>query len=97
MFIAHQDLKLENILLYTIKKEIINKTIKYVNVKLINFGMSKIVVGRNPKDRKNNYLYITIGYMVLEVLKNLFESIKLYLFKIDVYSFVIVYFKILSK
>lgn len=97
MFIAHQDLKLENILLYTIKKEIINKTIKYVNVKLINFGMSKIDVGRNPKDRKNNYLYITIGYMVLEVLKNLFESIKLYLFKIDVYSFAIVYFKILSK
>lgn len=77
MYIAHLDLKSNNILFNIVEKEIMNKTTKCVDIKLIDFRMSKVDVGRNPKTTNNNNFYNSVKYMALEVLRNKLESIKL--------------------
>lgn len=74
-----------------------NGTTKYVDVKLIDFGMSKVDIGSNPKSTNNDYLYGTIKYMAPEVLRNKLESTKLYPFEANVYSFAMISSKIISN
>lgn len=60
MYITHCDLK-PKILQNVIEKNIMNKIVWYTIIIVINFGISKIDVGRNPKATKNNNVYISIN------------------------------------
>uniref|UniRef100_A0A7I3ZBX6 Protein kinase domain-containing protein n=1 Tax=Physcomitrium patens TaxID=3218 RepID=A0A7I3ZBX6_PHYPA len=62
MQIAHRGLKPENVLLNIIDDGRSNNDFQYAIVKLIDFGCSKINVGRNPKVNKNKYMYGTPIY-----------------------------------
>lgn len=66
MHIIHCNLKLKNILVNIIKIKIIDKIIWHNIVKLINFGISKIEVRRNPKAIENNYIYNIIKFIALK-------------------------------
>nr|PNR52465.1 hypothetical protein PHYPA_008839 [Physcomitrium patens] len=96
MQIAHQDLKPENILLNIIDDDKSSHGFHYAVVKLIDFGCSKINVGRNPKVKENKYIYGTLMYTAPEILKSTMESIEMCAFEADVYSFAMTCSKILS-
>nr|XP_024378038.1 serine/threonine-protein kinase HT1-like [Physcomitrium patens]XP_024378039.1 serine/threonine-protein kinase HT1-like [Physcomitrium patens]XP_024378040.1 serine/threonine-protein kinase HT1-like [Physcomitrium patens]XP_024378041.1 serine/threonine-protein kinase HT1-like [Physcomitrium patens]XP_024378042.1 serine/threonine-protein kinase HT1-like [Physcomitrium patens]XP_024378043.1 serine/threonine-protein kinase HT1-like [Physcomitrium patens]XP_024378044.1 serine/threonine-protein k len=96
MQITHQDLKLENVLLNVIDGGKSGNGLHYAIVKLIDFGCSKINVGRNQKVKENKYIYGTLRYTALEILKSTMESTKMCAFEADVYSFAMTYSKILS-
>nr|PNR42854.1 hypothetical protein PHYPA_017685 [Physcomitrium patens] len=97
MHIAHCELKPQNILVNVIKTKIMNKIVQHAFVKVIDFRISKIEVGSNPKTTKNKFPYGTVAYMAPEVLKSKFETITMCPFEADVYSFAMVCSKILSK
>uniref|UniRef100_A0A7I4ERE5 Protein kinase domain-containing protein n=1 Tax=Physcomitrium patens TaxID=3218 RepID=A0A7I4ERE5_PHYPA len=86
IYIVHRDLKLENILINIVESKITNKIFQHV-VKIIDFEMSKIEVGRNPKAIENNYIYRSLRYMAPEALRNKFQSMEMCHFEVDVYSF----------
>uniref|UniRef100_A0A7I4FD15 Protein kinase domain-containing protein n=1 Tax=Physcomitrium patens TaxID=3218 RepID=A0A7I4FD15_PHYPA len=96
MQIAHQDLKPDNILLNFIDDGKFGNGFHYVVVKLIDFGCSKINVGRNPKVKENTHLYGTLRYIAPEILKSTMESTKICAFEVNVYSFAMTCYKILS-
>lgn len=60
---------------------------QYVIIKLIDFGWSKINIGRNPKAKKNDYIYGTLRYTSQEVIKSTMKSMKTCAFKVGVYFF----------
>nr|PNR31669.1 hypothetical protein PHYPA_025790 [Physcomitrium patens] len=97
MHIAHRDLKSENILVNIVESKIMNKIVRHAIVKVIDFGMSKIEVRRNPKATENNYIYGSLRYMALKALRNKFQSIEMCHSEADVYSFAMICSKILSK
>uniref|UniRef100_A0A7I3ZWJ8 Protein kinase domain-containing protein n=1 Tax=Physcomitrium patens TaxID=3218 RepID=A0A7I3ZWJ8_PHYPA len=97
MHIAHRGLKPENILVNMVESKIMNKIDRHAIVKVIDFGVSKIEVGRNPKAIENNYIYGSLGYMAPEALKNKFQTMIMCPFEADVYSFAMICSKILSK
>ncbi|XP_073396919.1 uncharacterized protein [Physcomitrium patens] len=97
MHIAHRDLKPENILVNIVESKIKNKIVRHAIVKVIDFGMSKIEVGRNSIATENNYIYGTPKYMAPEALKNRFQTMAMCPFEADVYSFAMICSKILSK
>lgn len=66
-------------------------------MKLIDFRMSKVDVGKNPKATYNNNLYGSIKYIAFVILKKKLWSIKLYSFEANVYLLAMIYFKILSN
>nr|PNR49636.1 hypothetical protein PHYPA_011532 [Physcomitrium patens] len=74
-----------------------NIIIHHVIVKIIDFSESKVNVGRNPKARRNNFKYGIPRYMALEVIKKGFKLIKICYFKLEIFSFVILCSKILTK
>uniref|UniRef100_A0A7I4E2G7 Protein kinase domain-containing protein n=1 Tax=Physcomitrium patens TaxID=3218 RepID=A0A7I4E2G7_PHYPA len=96
MQIVHRDLKPDNALLNIIDDGKCNNGFQFAIVKLIDFGCSKINVGRNPKINKNRYIYGTPIYMAPEIIKSGKESIKTCAFEADVYSFAMTCSKILS-
>lgn len=65
MYIAYCDIKLKNILVDIIEKNIIDEIMQHSNLKVINFKNSKIEVRRNPKIEKNNITYGSCYYMAL--------------------------------
>uniref|UniRef100_A0A7I4C3R7 Protein kinase domain-containing protein n=1 Tax=Physcomitrium patens TaxID=3218 RepID=A0A7I4C3R7_PHYPA len=91
MYIAHLDLKLKNILVKIVESKIMNKIIQHAIVKVIDFGMSKMEVGRNSKTIEHNYIYDSPKYMAPETLKNRFQTIAMCPFEAHVYSFVIIW------
>nr|PNR48029.1 hypothetical protein PHYPA_012502 [Physcomitrium patens] len=97
MQIINCDLKLDNILVNIIKDKILNNLTQHATIKLIGFGMSKVNVGRHPKVSKNRYAYGSIQYMAPKALRNKFERTKMCLFETHGFSFLMVYFKFLSK
>lgn len=46
-----------------------NEIIKYIDMKLIDFGMSKIDIKRNLKFIDNNNIYDNILYLIPKILK----------------------------
>uniref|UniRef100_A0A7I4ET88 Protein kinase domain-containing protein n=3 Tax=Physcomitrium patens TaxID=3218 RepID=A0A7I4ET88_PHYPA len=66
MHIAHRDLKPDNILVNIVEKKVMNKIVQYAIVKVIDFGISKIGVGSNPKVIENNYIYDSTPYIAPE-------------------------------
>nr|XP_024377250.1 light-sensor Protein kinase-like [Physcomitrium patens]XP_024377252.1 light-sensor Protein kinase-like [Physcomitrium patens]XP_024377253.1 light-sensor Protein kinase-like [Physcomitrium patens]XP_024377254.1 light-sensor Protein kinase-like [Physcomitrium patens]XP_024377255.1 light-sensor Protein kinase-like [Physcomitrium patens] len=94
--IAHRDLKSENVLLNVIDDGKSGNGLHYAVGKLIDFGCSKINVGRNPKVKENKYIYGTLRYIAPEILKSTTKSIEMYAFEADVYSFAMTCSKILS-
>uniref|UniRef100_A0A7I4C3D5 Protein kinase domain-containing protein n=1 Tax=Physcomitrium patens TaxID=3218 RepID=A0A7I4C3D5_PHYPA len=88
---------LKNILVKIVESKIMNKIIQHAIVKVIDFGMSKMEVGRNSKTIEHNYIYDSPKYMAPETLKNRFQTIAMCPFEAHVYSFVIICSKILSK
>ncbi|XP_073396597.1 uncharacterized protein [Physcomitrium patens] len=97
MHIAHRDLKPENILVNIVESKIMNKIVRHVIVKVIDFGMSKFEVGRNSVATENNYIYGSLKYTAPEALKNKFQTMAMCPFEADVYSFAMICSKILSK
>nr|PNR36587.1 hypothetical protein PHYPA_022438 [Physcomitrium patens] len=75
--IAHRGLKPENILVNIVEPKIKNKIIRHTIVKVIDFGMSKVEVGRNSIATKNNYIYGSPKYTALEALKNRFQTMEM--------------------
>ncbi|XP_073395652.1 uncharacterized protein [Physcomitrium patens] len=67
MHIAHRGLKPDNILLNIKEKKISNRIVQHATVKVIDFGMSKIEVGSNPKATNNKHVYGSANYMAPEV------------------------------
>nr|PNR63172.1 hypothetical protein PHYPA_001597 [Physcomitrium patens] len=97
MYIVHHDLKLDNIFLNIKKKRISNENFQHVIVKVINFGISKIEVGSNPKASIDKKVYGTPKYIAPKALKNKSQIMTMCHFEADVYSFVMLYCKMLSK
>nr|XP_024397369.1 LOW QUALITY PROTEIN: probable LIM domain-containing serine/threonine-protein kinase DDB_G0287001 [Physcomitrium patens] len=96
MQIAHRGLKPENVLLNIIDDGRSNNDFQYAIVKLIDFGCSKINVGRNPKVNKNKYMYGTPIYTA-PIIKKYNRINKTCAFEADVYSFAMTCSKILSR
>ncbi|XP_073395651.1 uncharacterized protein [Physcomitrium patens] len=90
MHIAHRGLKPDNILLNIKEKKISNRIVQHATVKVIDFGMSKIEVGSNPKATNNKHVYGSANYMAPEVLKNKSQTMTICPFEADVYLFVMV-------
>nr|PNR42765.1 hypothetical protein PHYPA_017595 [Physcomitrium patens] len=88
---------LSNMLEEEKESKIMNKIIRHAVVKVIDFGMSKIEIGRNPKATENNNIYGSLRYMAPEALRNKFEMMAMCHFEADVYSFAMICCKILSK
>nr|PNR40722.1 hypothetical protein PHYPA_018125 [Physcomitrium patens] len=76
---------------------VMNKITQHAIVKVIDFGMSKIEVGRNPKAIEKNYIYGSLNYMAPKAMRNKFQIMAICHFKADVYSFAMICSKILSK
>nr|PNR59808.1 hypothetical protein PHYPA_002600 [Physcomitrium patens] len=89
-------LKPDNVLLNILNDSKSNNGFHHPVVKLIDFGCSKINVGRNPKVKENTYIYGTLRYTAPEILKSTMKSIKMCAFEADVYSFGMTCSKILS-
>ncbi|XP_024399486.1 uncharacterized protein [Physcomitrium patens] len=97
MHIAHRGLKPDNILLNIKEKKISNRIVQHATVKVIDFGMSKIEVGSNPKATNNKHVYGSANYMAPEVLKNKSQTMTICPFEADVYLFVMVCCKMFFK
>uniref|UniRef100_A0A7I4F4R3 Protein kinase domain-containing protein n=1 Tax=Physcomitrium patens TaxID=3218 RepID=A0A7I4F4R3_PHYPA len=96
-YFAMKGLKPENILVDIVETMVMNKITQHAIVKVIDFGMSKIEVGRNPKAIEKNYIYGSLNYMAPKAMRNKFQIMAICHFKADVYSFAMICSKILSK
>lgn len=92
MQITHYDLKLNNILVNIIEEKISNNIVQHNVVKLIDLGISKIDIRKNLKVRKNRDIYRTLQHMALKEIRNSYDTVIMYPFKVDIYSFTKVYF-----
>lgn len=97
MHIAHRDLKPDNILVNVVERKVMNKIVRHAIIKVIDFGISKIEVGSNPKAIEKKFMYGSTPYAAPEVLKNKYETMTMCPFDADVFSFAMVCCKILSK
>lgn len=50
-----------------VEKKVMNKIMWHTIVNVIDFGIYKIEVGSNSKAIKNNHIYGSTTYMILEV------------------------------
>lgn len=101
MHAVHCDLKPTNIVVNVLERTIMDTSVEQVIVKVIDFGISKVEVGSNPRLFNEQKLYGSNAYIAPEVFNTKFidgsEGVEVSAFQANVYSFAIVCAYILCK